>query len=524
MPQQTEQDQSADTAPRNPSFVVNVMWSWAGTAINIFVGLFLSRFIVRSLGEERYGVWALVWSMIDYLWFFDLGFNAAVTNFLARFRARNETENINAVINTALFYFTGVSAILVTLAFLVSRNVDWLFPRILPQSRRDLSTLILITGVSWGLFVLLHIFTSALDGFQRFDLTTRAWVVKLVVSSGGSVVLLKMGYGLREMGIAFMLGQLIAYLMNYFSFRRVFPQLRISFGSAHVAMIKQMVGYGVPSFMANASNLALNQTTPFFIARFTSMADVGFFTLPMRVLQYAVDAVSRVGLITRSNAAEREASGRKESVWSLGVFSNRYCFTLFAPLSIYLLIYGRELIRIWITPVYADRSAPLLPILVPAIAFVMAGQFNSSAILFGLGAHQRYAYGLMVEAALNVVGMLIFVPRYGIFGAACVSSSLMLLIRGIYTPMLVCKSLDASVARYMAAIYVRPLLTAIPVAAGGLLLKQYVTGRNWTELILAGLCIASSYLALALFTCIDPSHRRMLFGWIDTKWVGWKAS
>ena len=66
---------------------MNVIWSWAGTAINIFVGLFLSRFIVRSLGEERYGVWALVWSMIDYLWFFDLGFNAAVTNFLARFPA-----------------------------------------------------------------------------------------------------------------------------------------------------------------------------------------------------------------------------------------------------------------------------------------------------------------------------------------------------------------------------------------------------------------------------------------------------
>jgi hypothetical protein len=76
----------------------------------------------------------------------------------------------------------------------------------------------------------------------------------------------------------------------------------------------------------------------------------------------------------------------------------------------------------------------------------------------------------------------------------------------------------------MAAIYLRPLLTAIPVAAGGLLLKQYVRGRNWTELILAGSFVGGSYLALALFTCIDPSHRRMLFGWIETKRVAWKAS
>ena len=47
----------------------------------------------------------------------------------------------------------------------------------------------------------------------------------------------------------------------------------------------------------------------------------------------------------------------------------------------------------------------------------------------------------------------------------------MLSIRGIYTPYLVCKSLDASLAEYMTAIYLRPMLTAIPVAAAGVLLK-----------------------------------------------------
>jgi O-antigen/teichoic acid export membrane protein len=523
MPPQVAPDEFTQTPASSPSFVTNVIWSWAGTAINIFIGVFLSRIIVRGLGEERYGVWALVWSMFEYLWFFDLGFNTAVANFLARYRARNESGSINTVINTALFYFTGVSAILITLAILISRNVEWLFPRILPQSRQDLSMLILITGISSGLFVLFQIFSSALDGFQRFDLTTRSWVTTLIVRSGGGVLLLKLGYGLRELAIVFVLGQFIGYLMNFFSFRRVFPELRLSFGLVRVSMIKEMARYGIPSFMANTSNLALNQTG-FFIARYTSMADVGFYTVPMRMLQYAVDAVSRVGMVTRSNAAEREASGRKQSVWNLGVFSNRYCFTLFAPLSIFLLIYGRELIKIWMTPVYAERSAPLLPILVPAIAFVMAGQFNSSSILFGLGAHQRYAYGLMVEAGLNVTGMLIVIPHYGIFGAACVSSALMLLIRGVYTPLLVCKSLDASLTEYMREIYLRPVLTAIPVAAAGVLLKRYVTGQGWAELILAGSLIAGIYLGLALFTCVDTGHRRMLFGWIENRWAARKAT
>jgi len=519
MAQQAAGDPSVEASSQRKSFLMNVIWSWAGTAINIFIGIFLSRYIVRSLGEERYGVWAFVWSMIDYLWFFDLGFNAALTNFLARFRAKNQPDNINTAINTALFYFMAVSAVAVIVSIAVSRNVPRLFPKTLPQSQKDLSMLILIIGISWAFFVLLHIFTSALDGFQRFDLTTRATVIGLLVRSGGGALLLKMGYGLRALAVVFMVGQLTGYLINFFSFRRVFPQLRLSFRFADVAMIKDMIRYGIPSFLSNASNLVLNQSAPMFIGRNVSMAGVGFYTLPIRMLQYAGDAVSRVGLITRSNAAEREASGRRESVLNLGIFSNRYCFTLFAPLSIFLLIYGRELIRLWITPVYSENSAPLLPIMIPAIAFVTAGQFNSSAILFGLGTHQRYAYGLMVEAALNVAGMLLFVPRYGIFGAACVASALMIVIRGLYTPFLVAKSLDSSFIGYMLAIYLRPLLIAVPVAVGAVLLKVYVPGNTWFQLALAGALVSVSYLGLALFTCLDPWHRELLFGRIGKEWV-----
>ena len=208
---------------------------------------------------------------------------------------------------------------------------------------------------------------------------------------------------------------------------------------------------------------------------------------------------------------------------NLGIYSNRYCFTLFAPLAIFLLIYGTELFQVWMTPAYALRSGPLLPILVPAIAIVMAGQYNSSAILFGLGAHQRYAYGLMVEAALNVAGMLLIIPRFGIFGAACVSSALMLSIRGIYTPYLVCKNLDASFVEYMTAIFFRPLLAAIPVAMIGVLMKRVVPGRTFLELAEAGSAIAAIYFSLALFSCLDPVHRERLFGWIGRKWTSRSA-
>ena len=131
-------------------------------------------------------------------------------------------------------------------------------------------------------------------------------------------------------------------------------------------MFRQLVRYGVPAFAASTAMLVMNQSAPILIGHFHPVALVGYFALPSRILQNVVDAIGRVGLVTRSRTASLEAAQRDEEVRDLSVYANRYCFTLFAPVAIFLLIYGRELITLWMTPEYAQRSALVLPIMVPA--------------------------------------------------------------------------------------------------------------------------------------------------------------
>src|ERR1017187_7632305 len=96
---------------RAARFFAGVLWNWVGVALNIVIGLLISPYIIRKLGSERYGIWVLVFSLVEYLWFFDLGFNTSVTQFVAKYRARNEPEQINRVINTGLLYFCGVAIV-----------------------------------------------------------------------------------------------------------------------------------------------------------------------------------------------------------------------------------------------------------------------------------------------------------------------------------------------------------------------------------------------------------------------------
>ena len=128
-----------------------------------------------------------------------------------------------------------------------------------------------------------------------------------------------------------------------------------------------------------------------------------------------------------------------------------------------------------------------------------------------MGHHGGYARALVVEAVLFVSALAFVVPRFGVVGAAWTTAVLMIAVRGIYTPWLVAQALDYSWFSYMAGIYVRPLLAAIPALALAWALKSTVLpGTTWLELIAAG-CISSLlYASMALLACVAPHHRQMV--------------
>src|SRR4051812_18476960 len=115
-------------------FFVNVLWSWLGVVASFFTGFFLSPFIIRSLGDERYGIWALAFAFIDYYTLFDFGFKTAVVNLISGLHARREDGEINEVINTALFYFIALGMLIFGVTWFSAPELHRFF-RISPEYR-----------------------------------------------------------------------------------------------------------------------------------------------------------------------------------------------------------------------------------------------------------------------------------------------------------------------------------------------------------------------------------------------------
>ena len=503
---------------RSERFLHGVIWSWFGVAVNIFTGFYLSAFVLHHVGHVAAGVWALIFSVLDNVWMMDMGFRSAVLKYTAHYRALDQPEQVNETLNTG-FAWSGVGCVLAMSAALLLARTVTKFENVSPEYSEVFTQLLVMVGMVWALGAIFNLLSAALEGYQRFDLTNRIWIVTLTVRVIGILAVLSTGHSLLAMGKVVLGAMLVNYALTYFALRRVIPTFRVSPKLVRYSMFRQMLNYGLHTFGASLGLQTLNQGAPILIGHFlSSNAFVAYYTYPQRLFQYAADMVGRVGLITGSHTAELAAREDFPSIARLGIYINRYCFMLFAPLTIAVLVYGQSLFAVWLDPKFAAMSAPILPIMAVAITLANAAQFNSSSILYGLGKHQKFAYSQMVEAALFFAGMWWAIPRFGILGAAWVSSILLVANRALVLSVLLCHAIHFNLGKYLAGIYVAPTLTAIPVVLAALWLKaHWIAGANYFQLAAAGLMIAGLYYAIAFFACLEPQHRAIPLRWLKAR-------
>lgn len=501
---------------RSDRFVFSILWNWVGVAASLFTGILLSPYLIRKLGPEGYGLWALSFALVEYCTFLDLGFRSAIVKYVAHYRALEEPLGINRVVNTGLVYSSLVSIAIFVSTVVVSGYLHRFF-KVSPAYEHSFRILIILISLSWCVGFVFGLFGACLEAIQRFDLYNKATVVATVARAAGTAILLYLGYGLIGIGVLTVITQCTGYALYFILFRRTVSTFRVSPLFASVETLRMMGKFGIHTFVVNVSSLLLNQSPPIMIGHFFPAAFVGFYQLPMKLIQYTSDAVAKIGIITNANAAELHARGDSRVLSQLAVYSNRYSLTLFMPLALVFWVFGDRIFQLWV-PSIAQYSAPLLPILLGGYMFAIVAQYSSGMLLQGLGRHQRFARGLLVESVAVVILLIFVTPRFGIVGAAWVTSVCMVLNRGIFAPWLVSREFKFSLLYFVHSIYTWPVVAAIPSAAFAYLLRiTILPGNNWFQLFAAGALVASVYFGLAFFVCLPPEHRSRLAGLIAQK-------
>lgn len=476
-------------------FLQNVMWIWFGVSASLISAFLLSPFIVRTLGDDNYGLWAVTVALVEYYWLLDFGLRSATVRFAAQYSAVGNIEAMNSMLSTTVAYNLTLMPLLIGATLLFRDKLAGWF-----QIQNPLFLqLLLVVVIAWAITSFLGTFTACLEGLQRFDAVHQSTFLSMLLRLTGTFLLLRAGYGVLAIAYMTASAQIVMHGMNFFRLMRILPGIRISVRDARMHVLKEMLSYGRHSVFSSMGQRILSQSPPLLIAYFLPERFAGYYTNPRQLLDYTVEAVMRVGNVSNSRAAELMTQGKMDALRTLSVSVNRLSLAVFLPLVSFLAVYGHAFLLVWIKkPEFAEQASPILMALLAGHTLAFAGQYSSSAILFGLGKHQRYARSLVVEAVVSVVGMCFLIPHYGVVVAAIWSSVLMVLNRALLTAWMLTTELGMDYLPFMMAVN-RPLLATIPTVIGLLTLRRILPGANWPELILAGAVTMIIYSPCAYF-------------------------
>ncbi|MCF3641763.1 oligosaccharide flippase family protein [Rhizobium sp. TRM95111] len=400
----------SDTAERKPlgaSLAINLV----GAVVPVVVALATLPIYVRHIGDERYGLMALVWVLLGYFGFLDLGLSRASANALARIgagapgeRARVVVTSLGlnfalAVVGGAILYLAGgyllndVMSVPDDLKGEVAAAMPWI---------ACLLPIALLNGVGLGV----------IESRERFLVANVLQVSGLAVAQIVPVV------------VAVFVSPSLAVVVPAAAIARGMSVLAVLAAVAHLerplrlsdfdrASARQLMGYGGWVTVSGVLLPFLNSLDQFVIGRVLSVASVTYYAVPMTLVarsQLITNALARTLFPRLSSLPVREAT----AVAGRALVAGAILYGGFCAVG---LILFRPLLTLWMGADFA-ASAGGIGVFLLAGVLPNALTFAPYTLLQAQGRPDLTAKFHMAQMLPYALVLFVLVREFGLMGAA----------------------------------------------------------------------------------------------------------
>jgi O-antigen/teichoic acid export membrane protein len=484
--------------------------SWLAVSVNAVVGFLLTPYLLRSLGIVEFGLYTLVTAISGYYGLFDLGIRSAVLRFVSRALSLNNREETNRVVSSAfyLYWFICALAILATIALLPF--LPALFG-VSGQVARSFQNLVLLAGILQGLIFPLNVFAGSLDASGRFDLVYMIQTFCLLLRVLVVILAIRAGGHLFEVGAVVLLSSFLAYLLQVPFAIRELPALSLSPKWISKAKLKEMFGYAMVTLGVGVGDKLKANVFPVIIGVFLDPFAITLFSLPTRLLRFPLDGASTMTEVVNPASSYLEARQDHVALRRLVLLTAQGAFLLLVPMSVFLIVFGRDLLRLWVGPGYLS-AYPLLVVLTIGMA-AGATQAGLQAMLFGIGRHKGLIPYRIAEAAAFVLLGAVALKLSGLNAFAAIVSLTLIITSLVLVPRHVCGIVGLPMRSYLWSGCLKPSLLAVPFTLLLLGIHRTVFIGSWFEIavVLALGCVA--YAGTLLWAAFFPQGRPGFEAW-----------
>lgn len=393
-----------------PSLTRASLLNFVDGGVTIASALIVSVLLARKLGPDRFGVYALVMSVVIFaLLFARLGIAGTVRRYVAELDGRGDRATAAAIIGRGLrlALLSGTAGSLALAALAAP------FSAFFRQSQLD--AYLLIGAVMLLPMVLLGVLRSIAGGLQRYRYlvvlrltTSPLWVIACVAA-------LWFGAGIAGVLLASLLIDLVQVAaLGWWVAANVGIGWRTPLPDAlGIRLRRYNLTLGALIFL-NA--VVWERSELLFLGRFNGPGQISLYAIPFALTERVVDLIpgAILGvLLPGLTYAQSIDPARFSAMFSHAL---RYLAMVTLPICLFGIPLAPAIIQVLYGPGYGG-AVIVLQILLVAVVFGVLGQASRSALL-GIESQGWLLKTGLAAAVLSICLDLVLIPRWGAIGAA----------------------------------------------------------------------------------------------------------
>lgn len=261
--------------------LINATMSIAQVMVISIILFILYRFLLKTIGIEKLGIWSVVLATTSVAQMANLGLSASVVKFVAKYLARGQEGTVGAVIQTSAISLGVIFGLILVIVYPV---IGLLLGLVVPVSNlKEALSIVPYAFLSLWIMVVSSVFQAGLEGHQRIDLRSTL-IISVSIINLIACFLLVPTYGLMGLAYAQVAQSSLLLIGSYLILKRRLPSLPLVPYRWNRAVFGEILSYGLNFQVITISQMLYDPITKTLLTKFGGLAMTGFYEMASRMV------------------------------------------------------------------------------------------------------------------------------------------------------------------------------------------------------------------------------------------------
>ncbi len=381
----------------------NILLSMIYKALGILIGFAYFPISLNYLGEEKFAIFLIMVSMVDWFAEFDIGIGNGLRNRLGESLADDNDEEAKGFISTAYFalgsIFSGVALIAIGLSFIIPW-ADWL--EVDPTLDRQI---MILAVMMFGAFAINFIGAMIHQIFYALQQTGIVNLFGLIVKASFLLLIVILMYTTEESLILYGAAKTFTFAfiplgiaVYYFYFSENLKKFKPSLKYVKRHYFDKMFSLGFQFFVIKISMVIIHQTNNILIAKYVSPKEVVTYEAAYKFL--SIFLLVFVIFTNQLWSASVEAYRKGDLEWMRNTIKNVMKIWLGTVFITFLMVLISPLFyKLWL----GDKEIPMMITIVVAISVSITNWVNLfNLTVNGTGKIRLQMYAWIFASIINI--------------------------------------------------------------------------------------------------------------------------